>query len=128
MKASAGDINTRQSAGNRGEELAVSFLRKKGFMILARNFRIRGGEIDIIALEKETLVFIEVKSRSSSRFGSPFEAITPWKMKALARAAQFYKASHKNLPDAMRIDAIGIKFFAPGGEDFEIEYMRNIGY
>jgi putative endonuclease len=54
------------------------------------------------------LVFIEVKTRTSSQFGTPFEAITHWKMQALVRTSQFYKATHRNLPEEMRIDAISV--------------------
>src|SRR5882724_1834526 len=99
---------TRKEAGKLGEDLAVSYLIKHGYQIIEQNFRIRGGEIDIVALEKDTLVFVEVKTRSSAEFGSPLEAITYWKLKSLIKTAQFYKLKHPKLPDAMRIDAVAI--------------------
>lgn len=111
--------------GKRGEDIAVAFLKKKGFTILDRNFRIRGGEIDIVAQDKKTLVFIEVKTRSSSEFGSPFEAITPWKLRALIRTAQFYKAKHPQLPDLMRIDAVGVMVDYQQGTT-KVEHIENI--
>lgn len=114
-----------QSFGFRGEDTAVTFLEKKGYKIVARNFRTRNGEIDIIATSKQILVFIEVKTRLSTQFGTPFEAITPWKLRALIRTAEFYKATHMKLPEQMRIDAIAITL-EPDGTVIAIEHMENI--
>lgn len=96
-----------------GEDKACKFLQKSGFKIIERNFRKGYGEIDIIAIDssnskEKILVFIEVKTRKSNSFGSPLEAITPWKIKSLIKAAQFYKLIHPNLPDSMRVDAIAV--------------------
>ena len=91
-----------------GENLAASFLRKKGFKILERNFKARYGELDIIALEGDTLVFIEVKTRIGNHFGAPEEAITPWKLRELVKTAQFYSSLHPELPQRLRIDGVGI--------------------
>ena len=99
-------FNKKQFNGKTGEDAAAVYLEKAGYRILARNFRIRGGEVDIVAIDQDALVFIEVKTRSSSQFGTPLEAITPWKLKALIKTAQFYKQMHKNLPELMRIDAV----------------------
>lgn len=119
-------------AGKIGEDAAVSYLQKKGYKIISRNFRIRNGEIDIIAIEPKTLnkdidvlVFVEVKARSSSDFGTPFEAITYWKLKALINAARFYKASHRGLPESLRIDAIAVNI-ANNGEVIDMEHVKNI--
>lgn len=112
-------------AGNRGEDIASSYLIDKGFKIIGRNFRIRGGEIDIIAIIDNVLVFVEVKTRTSTKFGTGFEAITHWKLKALIKSAEFYKMSHRNLPEQMRIDAVSILL---GYDDRleSIEHMENI--
>ena len=91
-----------------GEELATEFLRKKGYKIIERNFRKGYGEIDIIAVQGRTLVFIEVKPRTSNAYGTPFEAITPFKLHSLVRTAQFYKQLNPKLPDSLRIDAISV--------------------
>ncbi len=112
--------------GDEGEELAADFLQKKGYKIIERNFRIRGGEIDIIAIFQDTLVFIEVKTRSSNKFGTPLESITPWKLKALIRTAQFYKIKNKNLPDGMRIDAVTVEHDLSGVP--QIEHIENISF
>jgi len=96
--------------GKFGEDLACEFLKKQGYKIIERNYRIRGGEIDIIALDEKTLVYVEVKTRTSHQFGLPEESITYYKMKFLQRAVKFYRANRKNLnlPDAERIDFVGI--------------------
>lgn len=116
--------------GNRGEDIAAQYLVDKGYKIIGRNFRIRGGEIDIIAIDPtdasgKVLVFVEVKTRTSNKFGTGLEAITYWKMKALTRSAEFYKLQHKNLPDLMRIDAVCVmldKF----NDIVSIELVKNI--
>lgn len=124
-------FTNNQDEGKRGEDLAVEFLKKKGFKVIDRNFRIRGGEIDIVAINpstssgQKTLVFIEVKTRSSLNFGSPLEAINYWKLKALVKTAQFYKLKNPKLPDLMRIDAIAVKIdYAL--DTTEIEHVENI--
>ncbi|PIR79673.1 MAG: YraN family protein [Candidatus Levybacteria bacterium CG10_big_fil_rev_8_21_14_0_10_35_13] len=111
-----------------GEEIAAKFLVKRGYKIIDRNFRKGYGEIDIIAVNNKILVFVEVKTRTSNFFGTPFEQITSFKIRALERTALFYKKLHPNLPDAMRIDAIGIELDY-SGDVSKIEHMENIsGY
>jgi len=96
--------------GKLGEDLACTYLAKLGYKIIERNFRIRGGEIDIIALDGSTLVYVEVKTRSSFQFGRGEEAVTPVKIKFLERAAKFYRNNRKNLklPQLERIDVLAI--------------------
>ena len=115
----------KQIYGTKGEDLAVSFLEKKGYKIIERNYRMRGGEIDIIALDNDTLAFIEVKARSTEEFGSPLEAITYRKLKTLTKTAQFYKIKHPKLPDMLRIDAVAISF-DKNYEIKSIELVKNI--
>lgn len=94
--------------GDYGENLAESFLKKNGYKIIERNFRIRGGELDIIALDKDTLVYVEVKTRSNNRFGLPEESVTNSKINFIKKAALFYKSQRKNIPDLERIDVVSI--------------------
>ena len=96
--------------GKLGEDLACDYLKKLGYKIIERNFRIRGGEIDVIALDGQTLVYVEVKTRTSHQFGLPEESITYHKMKFLERSAKFYRANRKNLtlPALERIDFVGV--------------------
>src|SRR3989338_1996330 len=100
-----------KSQGDIGEELACKYLLANGYKILERNFRIRGGEIDIVAVDGKTLVYVEVKTRTSYQFGRPEESVTLRKLKFLERAAKFYKAKRKNflkLPDLEIIDFVGV--------------------
>lgn len=122
-------MNTfKKVKGVQGEELAAQFLTKKGYRIITRNFKARYGEIDIVALNSSeknpVLVFIEVKTRTSNQFGTPLEAITPWKLRSVIQTAQYYKLAHKNLPDAMRIDAVSILLNTDGSHT--IEHVENI--
>lgn len=109
------------STGSSGEKQASEFLQKQGFKILAKNFRTRFGEIDIVALEGDTLVFIEVKSRNSRIFGLPEEAVGFRKLQHLLKAASYYRSNHKNLPESERIDVVAIE---PASN--RIELIRNV--
>lgn len=121
--------NAKKLAGNRGEALAEAFLKKQGYNVIERNFRTRNGEIDIIAVdrsEKEAvLVFVEVKTRISTEYGTPLEAIGYYKLQALMRTADYYKATHKKLPDLMRLDAVAI-ILTPEGKVHNINLVKNI--
>lgn len=107
--------------GKKGEDLAYEYLKKKGYTILERNYRKQYSEIDIIALtpDKKIVVFVEVKARSSHAFGTPLEAITPWKIKLLLKTIALYISSHKNLPEQQRIDAIAVT-------NEVIEHIQNV--
>lgn len=108
----------------KGERIAALYLRNQGFKILECNFRKGYGELDIIATDKDTLVFIEVKTRTSSKYGNPLEAITFWKLKSLIKTAQYYKMTHQKLPDRLRIDAVSVTLIA--GQIKKIEHIKNI--
>ncbi len=109
----------------KGEELAAKFLKEKGYKIIDRNFRKGYGEIDIIAIHKNTLVFVEVKTRTSNAYGSPLEAISYFKLKSLLKTAEFYKLLNPKLPNSLRIDAISIML--DNSENLSsIEHIENI--
>ena len=80
----------KQRLGELGEQLSADFLTKMGYTVLNRRFRVKGGEIDIVALDGETLVFIEVKARKSASYAQPREAVNFKKRAALTRAAEEY--------------------------------------
>ena len=82
--------NSNTEKGKAGEELAVSFLKKKKYKILETNWRFHKDEIDIIARHKDLIVFVEVKARKSSSFGSPESAVTFHKQKRIIRAAKAF--------------------------------------
>lgn len=111
--------------GNQGEDLACEYLKKLGYKIVERNFRIRGGEVDIVAKDKGELVFVEVKTRFSHEYGLPTEAITYWKLKALLKTAKFYlqKISWGDKP--YRLDLVAVDF-ADSRDSPKIELIRNI--
>ena len=111
--------------GKLGEDLACEFLKKQGYKILERNFRKGYGEIDIIAIDHGVLVFVEVKTRTSQNYGTPFEAIGYYKMQTLIRGAQFYKTLHPNLPDQLRIDAVSVAL-EKNTKESKIELVKNI--
>ncbi len=94
--------------GKYGEDIAVNFLIKNGYKILERNYHFsRYGEIDIIALDKNTLCFVEVKTRSSNRFGTPLEAITKTKLDKIKKSAYSYLQNITGYK-SFRIDAISV--------------------
>jgi len=121
--------------GKKGEEIALHFLKKKGYTIVETNFRKNYGEVDIIAIDQgkggkgksevNTLVFIEVKTRTSDQFGDPVESITPWKIKSLKKTGQLYKMYHPKFPDSLRIDAVLVKLLE-NGEVESIEHLQSI--
>lgn len=96
--------------GNLGEEIASSFLQKRGYKILERNFKTRLGEIDIIAKDKNTLVFIEVKARTSQKFGLPFEAVNYIKQNKIKKMALTYLGKFKLNFKNMRFDVVSVTF------------------
>ena len=108
MRARESIFMNKTNLGQIGETLAAKYLTKKGYRIIEQNFRIRGGEIDIIAIDGITLVYVEVKTRTGNQFGYPEEAVTPQKIKFLERAAKFYRLKRKNLPDLERIDVLAL--------------------
>jgi len=94
------------SFGQKGEDKAVRYLTKKGYKVLTRNYRCKYGEIDIIAEDNGTLVFIEVKARTSDIFGQGFEAVTKPKQQKLAKTAMHYMSENGEMP--ARFDVISI--------------------
>lgn len=91
--------------GERGEREAAGFLRRKGYRVLARRYRTRRGEIDLIARDGDTLVFVEVKTR---RVGAPAEAVTLQKQRRLARAAYEFAREQRVLGQRARFDVVAI--------------------
>jgi putative endonuclease len=98
----------RSQEGRAGEEIAAKYLRKRGFQILRRNWRGRSGEIDLIARDGDTLVFVEVKAGASDRWGGPEEAVTPLKQRKLIMAAQEFVCRGRISDRPMRFDVIAV--------------------
>jgi putative endonuclease len=110
------------AVGRNGEELARRFLEQQGFRILACNYRVIFGEVDLIAEEGETLAFIEVKTRTSLRHGHPLEAITAAKQRQLARVALHYLSCEPQARPA-RFDVISV--LLEQGRAPRVELIRN---
>lgn len=99
----------RMALGRHGERIAERHLRRRGYRILERNFRALGAEIDLVALDGETLVFVEVKTRRTTRAGAPAEAVDPNKQSHMRRAAELYARGHRAQERAMRFDVVAIE-------------------
>ena len=110
--------------GTRGEKLACQFLRKNGYKILYRNFRGRtGGEIDVVCRDRDTLVFVEVKTRTREDFGRPFEAIDRDKRKRISRGGLAWLRLLDNPDILFRFDVVEV-IIAEGTEP-RLELLRN---
>jgi putative endonuclease len=99
---------SHREIGNAGEDLACSFLESKGWKILDRNFFYDRAEVDIIAQDGDVVVFLEVKLRSTTRFGQPFEHVTESKVKKVFKAAEAWVRENDLYDSPMRFDIIGI--------------------
>ena len=116
---------TNKIIGKYGEDIAKNFLINKGFEILETNYRFsRIAEIDIIASKKDILHFVEVKTRTSTAFGAPIEAINQTKLRQIYTCAMKYMTTSKKRFKAYQIDAIGIELKSQ--EVKKIDFIENI--
>lgn len=121
-------INSRAAElGRNGEDIAAAHLEAQGWLIIKRNWRCPAGELDIIAWDEdaETLVFVEVKSRSSVAFGQPIEAITWRKLRKLRELATLWLRSTETRVRVIRVDAVGV--LIPRGAQPQLTHVRGIG-
>jgi len=116
--------NANQEIGQKGEEQAVAFLANKGFKILDLNWRYRKYEIDIVAEQNNTLVIIEVKTRSSEQFGNPESFVNVQKQRFLIAAANAY-VDQKQILNEIRFDIISI---IHQNNEFKIEHIPDAFY
>ncbi len=112
---------THNDLGKKGEELAVEFLLKNGYEIIEKNWRFKKAEIDIIALKKDVLAAVEVKTRSSAYFGNPQDFVNQKKIRLLVEAVDQYVNS-KDLDVEVRFDIISV---LKTNDTFEIEHLPN---
>ncbi|MDG4477000.1 YraN family protein [Thiovibrio frasassiensis] len=108
------------SLGQQGETLACRYLSRQGYRVLARNYRTKQGEIDIIAEERNSLVFVEVKTRRGHQCGHPFEAVTPAKCRQISKAALQYLAETGREGQAARFDVVAISIAGEGAPVVEL--------
>lgn len=117
-------IMDRLLFGQESEQLAVKFLKQRGYIILARRFRTKLGEIDIVARDEDAIVFIEVRSRNSDEFGAPYESVDRRKQRHIINAAFIYLAKHKLEDAQMRFDIISVLAYRDMGA-VKIGHIKN---
>lgn len=111
----------KKNIGKRGENLACSYLRKRGYKILDRNFRTIFGEIDIVAKFKGMIVFVEVKTRATGSLGPPYISVTKVKETHIIKNALFYLKMHTLAKTSWRIDIVSVKLnYYYGVENIEL--------
>jgi len=115
----------RQDLGSLGEKLACKALKKVGYRIIEKNYRCRHGEMDIVAIKNNFLVFIEVRTKTGKSFGSPEESITGRKKEKLISTALDYLNAHQNLPENWRIDFVAIEIDPQSEKPSRIEIIEN---
>jgi putative endonuclease len=98
----------KDTLGRAGEIFAVKLLKDKGYKIITTNLRLKFSEIDIVAIDKDTLVFVEVKTRSNTKFGHPIESVSKRRIERLKKAIQMYSKNNLLLPKKLRIDVVSI--------------------
>ena len=106
--------------GKHGEDIAADYLKRSGYSIITRNYRRRFGEIDIVASKDSTLVFVEVKTRRSTAFGSCFEAVDARKQRQLTKIAQDYLSRHSLFHVNARFDVVAVHLAEDGSSQVEI--------
>ena len=115
----------RRNLGQQGESEAEQFLRAKGYAIMAKNFRSRIGEIDLVALHRQTIVFVEVRSLSGEEFGDPLATVTPRKQRQIAKTALLYLSRHNLHDRAARFDVIGIQWPAGKNDKLRLTHIQD---
>ncbi|HWS58371.1 MAG TPA: YraN family protein [Actinotalea sp.] len=117
-------MRAKDAVGRYGEDVAATYLQRAGWQLLDRNWRGRGGELDIVALEGTELVVVEVKTRSGDGFGHPAEAVTPVKLARLRRLTGQWLAGHDLHPASVRIDILAIRTARRGAAS--VEHLRGV--
>jgi putative endonuclease len=115
-------LNLRQQYGAQSESLAARLLKQRGYTILETNYRTPLGEIDIIARDRDTIVFVEVKARRSLGFGGPKWAVTPKKQRKISMVALYYLKTTRQSQAKARFDVVAIRSLA---EPPQVEIIRN---
>jgi putative endonuclease len=113
-----------QSLGDRGEDFAVRYLKRLGYHIVGRQVDLRVGELDIVAVDGRTVVFVEVKTRKSDIAGSPAEAVDDQRQLRMTRAALAYLKSHGLLECSARFDVVALTW-PDGARAPTVEHVKN---
>lgn len=115
-------LNQKQSLGKEGERIAERYLKKKGYRLVERNYRCPVGELDLIALDRRVIVFVEVKTRSGDRFGVPLESVHQRKQHKMIKTALFFLSQHRLHHREARFDVLGISVSGP---EPMVEHIQN---
>ena len=118
MTTPSGRVTEKQRLGRLGEDAALAHLLQHGLTLVQRNFRCKGGEIDLIMRDHASLVFVEVRQRASARFGGAAASVTPAKLRRLRLAAQLYLLRLRPVP-ACRFDLVAI-------DAGQLSWLRNV--
>ena len=121
--ADGGASGGRDALGKRGEDLAAAHLRRRGYRLVGRRERILRGDIDIVALDGRTVVFVEVRSRSDTLHGHPAETVGATKQRRIAELASAYIRRHRLQDCQVRIDVVTVTFSADG--EPVVEHFEN---
>ena len=124
MKTARGKSTSRRDLGDFGERVAAAHLEAKGYRVIATRFRVREGEVDIVAQRGGVVVFVEVKTRRGDAMGSAVEAVDARKARRLLLAAEAFGQQHPELPPERRIDLIAIDLDG-GGRVLSVEHIEN---
>jgi putative endonuclease len=117
--------NGKLLLGKEGERVAERYLQKKGYRLVERNYRCSAGELDLIVLDRRVVVFVEVKTRTGSGFGSPLEAVEFRKQRKMIQAAQFFLAEKRLEQRDARFDVVGVSWL---GREPVVEHIENAFY
>ena len=116
----------RQSIGKQGETKAKNYLKRRGYQILESNYRTKAGEIDLIAKEKDCLVFVEVKTRTTEEYGTPAEAVSFYKQQHMINSAKYYLTRHGGECEC-RFDVIEVRLSSRGWLKIaKINHLKNV--
>jgi putative endonuclease len=108
--------------GKEGERIAELFLKKKGYKLVERNYRCAAGELDLVMLDRRVIVFVEVKTRTGSGYGTPLEAVAVRKQKKMIYVAEFFLSAKKLSQREARFDVVGVSW--PGAQPL-VEHIEN---
>jgi putative endonuclease len=108
--------------GKDGERIAELFLKKKGYKLVERNYRCAAGELDLVMLDRRVIVFVEVKTRTGSGYGTPLEAVAVRKQKKMIYVAEFFLSAKKLSQREARFDVVGVSW--PGAQPL-VEHIEN---
>lgn len=114
--------NSKQTLGREGERVAESYLIDKGYRLVERNYRCPAGELDLIVLDRRVIVFVEVKSRSHARFGTPLESVPLRKQQTMIKTALFFLSQKRLHHRDARFDVVGISW---RGDQPVVEHIEN---